>query len=84
MTDWRTHLSDPPKPHSLRDLVLLILDMAEADADALGTQEPGMSARHEFEVRVGYDIYDFTREIMEAFPALPKFDHPEASDDRTG
>lgn len=65
--DWRDRLSDPPKPRTLPELVLLALDMAEEDARAVMGEWDG-SARSDFEILAGYDLYDTIRELLEAMP----------------
>lgn len=70
MTTWRDKLSDPPTVHTFREVLLLVLDMAEEDAATLEGDQ-GMSARREFRDRADYDLYDLTRQLTEAIPALP-------------
>lgn len=68
MSDWRTRLSDPPKPHTLPELMMMVLDMASEDAaTAEADYSPSaeyLSARAEFKARVGYDLYDELRSLL--------------------
>lgn len=72
MSDWREKLADLPVPHTFREVILLVLDMAEEDAAALEEVPPNTSARSEFRERTGYDLYDLTRTLAKNVPTLPK------------
>lgn len=72
--DWRSKVSDPPVPHTLPELMLLVLDMAEEDADALEENPPNTSSRTDFEALAGYDLYEELRKLLTG----PLF-HPEGT-----
>ena len=71
--DWREKLSDPPVPHTLPELMLLALDMADEDAD-LHEGCSDYSNRQEFRERTGYDLYEELRKLLTG----PLF-HPEGT-----
>lgn len=70
MSDWRDKLSDPPKPHSLVEMMQLVLEMAAEDAAALEETPPNTSARSDFRDRTGYDLYEIAGQILEAASVL--------------
>lgn len=72
--DWRNRLSDPPRPRTLPELMLLVLDVAEEDARAVLEEHNG-SARNDFEALTGYDLYDQLRDLLTG----PLFDRSSSS-----
>nr|WP_146077569.1 hypothetical protein [Clavibacter michiganensis] len=75
--DWRDRLSNPPQPHTLPELMLLVLDLANHDAAHIAnTPGPQVSARDEFEALAGYDLYDQLRDLLTG----PLFTPPSSSD----
>lgn len=69
---WRAHLSDPPVPHTLVDLMLLVLDIAAEDAATVYLEANQGSARSEAAEAIGYDVYDAARVVLEAMAGMPR------------
>ncbi len=63
--DWRSHLSDPPRPHTFPEIMRTIIRMAQHDAGIV-TRVGNTSARVDFEREVGYDLYAVALEFLDA------------------
>lgn len=67
VTDWRARWGEP-RPRTLPELMLTVLDAAAEDAADVENEWPGRSARHEVALAAGHDLYDALRELLEAMP----------------
>lgn len=78
--DWRNRLSDPPRPRTLPELMLLALDIAQEDADALQDGTVENSARSDFRALAGYDLYEQLRDLLTGpLFAPPSANQPDGS-----
>lgn len=81
---WRAHLEAAPRPRTLAEMVLFILDIAESDADLVDdlASSEGFFQDTNIELAtkaIGFNPYESVREIMTALIEA-KSEFPETGD----